>query len=116
MATTIQAMYARMTYEVCGYTRHLGNYCPTTQENVMFKNDNKNDYRPQGGQTWNQRSYYQEGNQGNSFNPNQPSSKDLAFGQAKINDGFNKKLAASDKDLENLNVKIDSPCSALKRS
>jgi hypothetical protein len=80
----------------------------------MFMNDNNNGYRPQGRQTWNQSHYYQGGNQGNSFNPNQPSLKDLVFGQAKINDSFNKKLAACDKALENLNTMVDSLSSALK--
>jgi hypothetical protein len=78
-------------------------------------NDNNNGYRPQGGQTWNRsHPYYQGGNQGNSFNPNQPSLKDIVFGQAKINEGFNKKTAAYDKAFESLNVKIDSLSSALK--
>jgi hypothetical protein len=80
----------------------------------MFINGNNNGYLTQGGQTWNQHPYYQGGNQGNSFNPNQPSLKDLAFGQAKINDNFNKKLVACDKALENLNTMIDSFSSALK--
>jgi hypothetical protein len=31
-----------MTCEVCGNTGHSGNYCPTTQEDVMFMNDNNN--------------------------------------------------------------------------
>jgi hypothetical protein len=58
-------------------------------------NGNNNGYRPQGGQTWNHsHPYYQGGNQSNSFNPNQPSLRDLIFGQAKINDGFNKKTTA----------------------
>jgi hypothetical protein len=34
--------------------------------------------------------------------------------QAKINDGFNKKIAAYDKALESLKVKIDSLSSAFK--
>jgi hypothetical protein len=53
---------------------------PATQEDVMYMNGNNNGYRPQGGQTWNQsHPYYQGGNQSNSFNPNQPSLKDLFF-------------------------------------
>jgi hypothetical protein len=51
------------------------------------------------------------GNQGNTYNPNQPSLKDLVFGQAKTNDGFNKKTAAYDKALGSLDVKIDFFCS-----
>jgi hypothetical protein len=114
MATTTQAMDSRMTYEVCGNTRHSGNYCPTTQEDVMFMNGNKNSYHPQGGQTLNQCPYYQGGNQGNSFSSNQPSLKYLIFGQAKINDGFNKKIVSCDKALEGLSVKINGISSTLK--
>jgi hypothetical protein len=78
-------------------------------------NDNNNGYHPQGGQTWNQSCpYYQGGNQGNTYSPNQPSLKDLVFGQAKTNEGFNKKTTAYDKALESLNIKIDSLSSALK--
>jgi hypothetical protein len=40
--------------------------------------------------------------------------KDLVFGQAKINDGFNKKTTAYDKALESLNAKFDRLSSALK--
>jgi hypothetical protein len=100
MATTTQTMDSRMTCEVCGNTRHSGNHCP---------------YRPQGGQTWNQPCpYYQGGNQGNSFNPNQPSLKDLVYVQAKINESFNKKTIVYDKTLDNLNIKINGHSSALK--
>jgi hypothetical protein len=113
MATT-QAMDSRMTCEVCGNTGHLGNYCPTSQEDVMFMNGNINGYRPQGGQTSNQCPYYQGGNQGNSFDPKQPSLNDLVFEQAKINDSFNKKLVACDKALKSLNTMVDRLSSALK--
>jgi hypothetical protein len=40
--------------------------------------------------------------------------RDLVFKKAKINDGFNKKIAAYDKALESFNVKIDSLSSSLK--
>jgi hypothetical protein len=62
-------------------------------------NSNNNGYHPQGGQTWNQHPYHQEGNQVNSFNSNQPSLRDLVFGQDKINDGLNKKIVAYDKSF-----------------
>ena len=42
---------SRMTCEVCGNTRHLGNNCPKTQEDVNFVNNN---YHPQQNQGWNQ--------------------------------------------------------------
>jgi hypothetical protein len=59
MAITTEAMDARMTCEVFGDTGLSGNYCPATQEDVMYMNNNNNGYHSQGGQTWNQsRSYY----------------------------------------------------------
>jgi hypothetical protein len=46
MDTTTQAMVCRMTCEVCGNTSHSRNYCPATQEDVMYMNGNNNGYRP----------------------------------------------------------------------
>ena len=40
--------------------------------------------------------------------------KDLVFGQAKINESLNKKLAANNKTLESINVKLETLSSALK--
>ena len=40
--------------------------------------------------------------------------RDLVFGQAKINESLNRKLAANDKILENLNAKVETLSSALK--
>ena len=45
---------------------------------------------------------------------NQPSLRDLVFGQAKIIESLNKKLAANDKVLENINAKVETVSSALK--
>jgi len=45
---------------------------------------------------------------------NQPSLRDLVFGQAKINESLNKKLAANDKVLENINTKVETLSSSLK--
>ncbi|RCV43211.1 hypothetical protein SETIT_9G277000v2 [Setaria italica] len=73
-----------------------------------------NNYHPQGGHRWNQQRPYQGGNNGNSFNSNQPSFRDLIFGQAKINEGFTKKLVVNKKILDSLNVKFDGLSSALK--
>src|SRR6185295_10879735 len=49
-----------------------------------------------------------------NFNLNQPSLRDLVFGQAKIIESLNKKLAANDKVLENINAKVETVSSALK--
>ena len=59
---TVQAMDTHMTCEVCGETRHSGNFCPETHEDLNFVN-NDNGFRPQN-QGWNQRS----NNQGNNYN------------------------------------------------
>ena len=40
--------------------------------------------------------------------------RDLVFGQAKINESLNKKLAANDNVLENINAKVETLSSALK--
>jgi len=40
--------------------------------------------------------------------------KDLVYGQAKIMEGLSRKLASTDKVLENINNKIDSFSSAMK--
>ena len=40
--------------------------------------------------------------------------RDLIFGQAKINESLNKKLAANDKILENINAKVETLSSTLK--
>ena len=74
-----------MTCEVCGNTGRLGNDCPENQEEAMFINNNG--FRQQVSQGWNQPSpFYQGGNGNTNFNPNQPTLRDLVYGQAKIND------------------------------
>ena len=40
--------------------------------------------------------------------------RDLVFGQAKINESLNKKLAANDKILESINAKVETLSSMLK--
>jgi hypothetical protein len=53
------------------------------------------------------------GKYSNFFN-NQPSIKDLVFGQARMNESLKKKLAANEKVLENLNSTIESFTYAMK--
>uniref|UniRef100_K4A326 CCHC-type domain-containing protein n=1 Tax=Setaria italica TaxID=4555 RepID=K4A326_SETIT len=96
MSNIVQAMDSHMTCEVCGNTGHSGNNCPETQEDVLYMNDNNNGYHPQGGQGWNQQCPYQGDN------------------YAKINESFTKKLAANEKTLESLNIKLDGLSSAFK--
>jgi hypothetical protein len=118
---TAKIMDARMTCEVCGNVGHSGNDCPETREEASFiNNGNNNRFRNNNynNQGWNWRpniSFNNQngGNYSNNFN-NQPSIKDLVFGQARINENLNKKLAANDKVLENLNSTIESFTTAMK--
>jgi uncharacterized coiled-coil protein SlyX len=100
---------AHMTYEVCGNVGHSGNDCLESREEASFiNNGNTNGFRNNNfnNQGWNSRPNFpfnnqNGGNYSNSFN-NQPSIEDLVFGQARINESLNKKLAANEKVLENL--------------
>jgi hypothetical protein len=118
---TTKIINAHMTCEVCGNVGHSGNDCIETREEANFidnGNNNgfcNNNYNNQG---WNWRPNFPFNNQNgsnysNSFN-NQPSIKDLFFGQAIINESLNKKLTANDKVLENLNSAIESFTSTMK--
>ena len=91
---TLQALETRMTCEVYGNVGHSGGNCPETQEEALFLNGS-NGFRPQEGQGWNQPYLYYQGGNGNSnsFGPNQSTLRDLVYGQAKINESLQKKLA-----------------------
>jgi hypothetical protein len=68
---------------------------------------NNNNYHPQQNQGWKQQQRpnyqgnYQSNYQGNNFNNfnNQPSLRDLVFGQAKIMEVLSRKLSSNDKIL-----------------
>jgi len=112
----VHAMNLYFTCEVCGDGGHSGNECPETREDAAYIKNNTEFY-PQGGQGWGQaRPPFQGGgnNFESNFNSNQPSLRDLFFGQAKINKSLNKKLAANDKILEGINAKVETLSSALK--
>jgi hypothetical protein len=118
---TTKIMDAHMTCEVCSNVGHSGNDCLEAREEAIFiNNGNNNGFRNNNysNQGWNLRPNFpfnnqNGGNYSNSFN-NQPSIIDLVFGQARINESLNKKLAANEKVLENLNSTIESFTSAIK--
>ena len=120
MFIPVQAMNSYLMCEVCGNGGHWGNDCPETHEDAAYiinNNNNNNGFRPQGGQGWGQaRPPFQGGgkNFNSNFNSNQPSLRDLVFGQAKINESLNKKLAANDKISEGINAKVETLSSTLK--
>jgi hypothetical protein len=118
---TAKIMDAHMTCEVCGNVGHLGNDCPEKRKEASFINNGNNnglrnnDYNNKG---WNSRPNFpfnnqNGGNYSNNFN-NHPSIKDLVFGQVRINQNLNKKLAANEKVLENLNSTIESFTTTMK--
>jgi uncharacterized coiled-coil protein SlyX len=117
---TTKIMDARMTCEVCDNVGHSGNECPETREEANFiNNGNNNGFRNNNynNEGWNLRLSFpfnnqNGGNYSNSFN-NQPI-KDLVFCQARTNENLNKKLAANDKVLQNLNSTIESFTNAMK--
>jgi hypothetical protein len=100
---------SRMTCEECGNTRHSRSNCPELQEDVNYINNN--DYRPQQNQGWSQqqRPNYQGNFQGNNYNNfNQRPLRDLVAGQSRLLDRMSKKVASSDKTLENINTRMDT--------
>ena len=104
-----------MTCEECENTGHSGSNCPEIHEDVNFVNNNY--FHPQQNQGWNQqqRLNYQGNPQGNNFNNfNQPSLRELIYGQAKIMEGLSRKLDSNDKILEKINNRMDSFSSAIK--
>jgi hypothetical protein len=111
---------SRMTCEECGDVGHSGVNYLEFQEDVNYINNNNN-YRPQQNQ-WNQqqRPNYQGNYQGNFqgnnnySNYNQPPLRDLVAGQSKLLDQMSKKVASSDKVLENINSRMDTFASAIK--
>ena len=118
MLIPVHAMNSYSICEVYGDGGHSGYDCPETREEVAYMNNNNNGFRPQGCQGRGQaRPPFQGG--GNNFNSNfksnEPSLRDLVLGKAKINESLNKKLAANDKILENINTKVETLSSALKK-
>ena len=110
-----KALETLMTCKVCGNVGHSGDNCPETQEEALFLNGS-NGFLPQGGQEWNQpRPYYQGGNgNSNSFGRNQPTFRDLVYGQVKINESLQKNLATIDKSMETIHAKMDGFSTAMK--
>jgi hypothetical protein len=98
---TAKIMDACMTCEVCGNVGHSRNDCPETREEARFINNGNNNYNKQGSNSRPNFPFDNQngGNYSNIFN-NLPSIKDFVFGQARINENLNKKLAANDKYLE----------------
>ena len=105
-------MDSHMMCEVCGNVSHSGNDCPKTYEEATFIN---NGFCQPSNNGWNNQSCPQGNSNFNSnYNLNQPSFKDLVWGQVKINENITKKLMHNDKMLENINSQIETLSSVVK--
>ena len=113
MMATVQAMDSQMTCEVCGEVEHSGNNCPETCEDATYIN---NGFQQGNNNGWKNQSCPEGGtsNFNSNQNSNQPSLKDLALGQAKINENLTKKLMFNDKMIENINSKLENLSSLVK--
>ena len=80
MKGIIQAMDPHMTCEVCGDVGHSRNGCLETHEEAAYINNGF--CQPSGNDGWNNQSRPQgNSNYNSNYNLNQPSLKDLVFGQ-----------------------------------
>jgi hypothetical protein len=105
---------ARVTCEECKETGHMGINCPTVSQDVHFVGHSNNGFRPNQGLNagWNKPSFpfnnRQQGGNGQNFNRNEPSLRDIIRDSVRINDEVAKKIHATDKLLENINAKMDN--------
>jgi hypothetical protein len=104
---------ARVTCEVCGEMGHMGINWPTVPQDVNFVGNSNNGFHPNQGfdAGWNKPSFpfdkSQQGGNGQNFNRNEPSLRDIIRDHVRINDEVGKKIHTTDKLLENINAKTD---------
>jgi hypothetical protein len=104
---------SRMTCVECRETSHMGVNCPTVCQDVNFVG-NSNGFHPHQGfnSEWNKPNFpfrnHQQGGNGQNFNRNELSLRDIIRDQVKINDDFSKRFQANDKLLESMNGKMDN--------
>jgi hypothetical protein len=102
-----------MTCEECGEIGHMGINCPMTCQDMNFVGNSNGFYPNQGFNSgWNKPNFpfdnrHHDGN-GQNFNRNKPSLRDIIRDEVKINDDFGKRFQATDKILESMNGKMDS--------
>jgi hypothetical protein len=105
---------ARVMCEECGETSHMGINFPTVSQHVNFIGNSNNSFHPNQGFNagWNKSCFSfdnrQQGGNGQNFNTNEPSLRDIIRDQVRINDEVGKKIHVTDKLLENINAKMDS--------
>jgi hypothetical protein len=97
-----------------GEIGHMGINCPIVSQDVNFVGNSINGFCPNQGfyAWWNKPSFpfdnCQQGGNGQNFNRNEPSLRDIIRDQVRINDEVGKKIHAMNKLLENINAKMDN--------
>jgi hypothetical protein len=87
--------------------------CPMVPQDANFVGNSNNGFCPNQGfnARWNKPSppfdNCQQGGNGQNFNRNEPSLRDIIRDQVRINDEVGKRIHATDKLLENINAKMD---------
>jgi hypothetical protein len=105
---------ARVTCEECREMSHMGINCPMVPQDVNIIGNYNNGFHPNQGfnARWNKPSFpfdnRQQGGNGQNFNRNEPSLRNIITDQVRINDKIGKKIHATNKILENINAKMDS--------
>jgi hypothetical protein len=105
---------AHMTCEECGGTSHMGVNCLMVHQDVNFVGNSNNGFRLNEGfnSGWNKSIFpfdnCQQGGNGQNFNRNECSLRDIVRDQMKINKDFGKRIHATDRLLENMSSKMDS--------
>jgi cytochrome c556 len=110
----LKMVNARVMCEECREIGHMGINCPMIPQDVNFVGNSNNVFHPNQGFNvgWNKPSFpfdnHQQGGNGQNFNINEPSLKDIIGDQVRIIDEVGKKIHAMDKLLENINAKMDN--------
>jgi hypothetical protein len=110
----LKMVNARVTCEECGETGHMDINCPTISQDINFDGNSNNGFCPNQGFNagWNKPNFlfdnHQQGSNGQNFNRNEPSLRDIIRDQVRTNDEVGKKIHAADKLLENINAEMDN--------
>jgi hypothetical protein len=92
----------------------MGINCPIAPQDVKFIGNSNNGFHPNQcfNAGWNKPSFRfdncQHGGNGQNFNRNEPSLRDVIRDQVRINYEVGKMIHATDKLLENINAKMDN--------
>jgi hypothetical protein len=110
----LKMVNARVTYEECRETGHMGLNCPMVCQDANFVGHSNNGFclNQSLNSRWNKPSFlidnHQQGDSGQNFNRNELQLKDIIRDQLRINDEFGTKIHPTDKLLENISAKMDS--------